>query len=96
MVCVCLYVCVLMSSYLVPPSQIWGKTDINKIHVHMLVITALSNSIEYDVEALIMNVSSSWKGGKTLIYTHRFPGIFIGLAKCHYTAGGEVMNCNKL
>lgn len=43
-----------------------------------------------------MDVSSSWKGGKALIYTHRFPGIFIGLAKCHYTAGGEVMNCNKL
>lgn len=52
--------------------------------------------LEYDVEALIMDVSSSWKGGKALIYTHRFPGIFIGLAKCHYTAGGEVMNCNKL
>lgn len=43
-----------------------------------------------------MDVSNSWKGGKALIYTHRFPGIFIGLAKCHYTAGGEVMNCNKL
>lgn len=53
-------------------------------------------TLEYDVEALIMDVSSSWKGGKALIYTHRFPGIFIGLAKCHYTAGGEVMNCNKL
>lgn len=66
----------------------------------MPVIRAHSYSnilyIEYDVEALIMDVSSSWKGGKALIYTHRFPGIFIGLAKCHYTAGGEVMNCNKL
>lgn len=64
--------------------------------VHMLVIGALTYSIEYDVEALIMDASSSWKGGKALIYTHRFPGIFIGLAKCHYTAGGEVMKCNKL
>lgn len=64
------------------------------ILVHMLVIRALA--IEYDAEALIMDVSSSWKGGKALIYTHRFPGIFIGLAKCHYTPGGEVMNCNKL
>lgn len=66
------------------------------IPVNTLVIGAPSYSIEYDVEALIMDVSSSWKGGKPLIYTHRFPGIFIGLAKCHYTAGGEVMNCNKL
>lgn len=49
-----------------------------------------------DLGALIMDASSSWKGGKALIYTHRFPGIFIGLAKCHYTAGGKVMNCNKL
>lgn len=62
----------------------------------MLVIEAVSYPIEYDVEALIMDVSSSWKGGKALIYTHRFPGIFIGLAKCHYSAGGKVMNCNKL
>ena len=66
------------------------------IPLQMLVIGACSYYIEYDVEALIMDVSSSWKGGKALIYTHRFPGIFIGLAKCHYTAGGEVMNCNKL
>lgn len=61
----------------------------------MLVIGVRSDSIDCDVDALIMD-ASSWKGGKALIYTHRFPGIFIGLAKCHYTAGGEVMNCNKL
>lgn len=42
-----------------------------------------------------MDMCSSWRGGKALIYTHRFRGIFMGLAKCHYTAGGEVMNCNK-
>lgn len=71
-----------------------GEEKHKYILVHMLVIRALA--IEYDAEALIMDVSSSWKGGKALIYTHRFPGIFIGLAKCHYTAGGEVMNCNKL
>lgn len=55
-----------------------------------------SYSIKRDAQALIMDVSSSWRGGKALIYTHRFPGIFMGLAKCHYTAGEEVMKCNKL
>lgn len=71
-----------------------GEEKHKYILAHTPVIRALS--IKNDVEALIMDVSSSWKGGKALIYTHRFPGIFIGLAKCHYTAGGEVMNCNKL
>lgn len=73
-----------------------GEEGNKYIAVHLLVIGTLSYAVEYDVEALIMDVSSSWKGGKALIYAHRFPGIFIGLAKCHYTAGGEVMNCNKL
>lgn len=62
----------------------------------MLVIGTYSYSIKRDARALIMDVSSSWRGGKTSIYTHRFPGIFMGLAKCHYTAGEEVMKCNKL
>lgn len=73
-----------------------GEDRHEYIPVQMLVIEALSYAIEYDGEALIMDVSSSWRGGKALIYTHRFPGIFIGLAKCHYSAGGKVMNCNKL
>lgn len=73
----------------------WGKTAIS-IYLYTCLSYEHSNSIEYDVEALIMDVSGSWEGGKALIYTHMFPGIFIGFAKCHYTAGGEVMNCNKL
>lgn len=64
-------------------------------HACTLVIGTLVNSIDYDVDALIMD-ASRWKGEKALIYTHRFPGVFIGLAKCHYAAGGEVMDCNKL
>lgn len=64
--------------------------------VDMLVKATHSYSIKRDAQALIMDVSSSWRGGKALIYTHRFPGIFMGLAKCHYTAGEEVMKCNKL
>lgn len=64
--------------------------------VDMLVKATHSYSIKRDTQALIMDVSSSWRGGKALIYTHRFPGIFMGLAKCHYTAGEEVMKCNKL
>lgn len=86
LICGCLFVC--------SPRPNLGE-DRHK-YIHMLVISALTYSIGYGVEALIMDASSSWKGGKALIYTHRFPGIFIGLAKCHYTAGGEVMNCNKL
>lgn len=100
-VCMCLcsvsvYQCLLIWS----PEPDLREDGHKYIPVHTLVIRALSywniSYIEYDVEALIMDVSSSWKGGKALIHTHRFPGIFIGLAKCHYTAGGEVMNCNKL
>lgn len=73
-----------------------GKNRHEYIPAHMLAIGSLSYSIEYDVEALIMAVSCTWKDGKALIYSHMFPGIFIGFAKCHYTAGGEVMICNKL
>lgn len=64
--------------------------------VDMLVKATHSYSIKRDAQALIMDVSSSWRGGKALIYTYMFPGIFMGLAKCHYTAGEEVMKCNKL
>lgn len=95
--CVCLYVYMCAASvclFICSAKANLGEEKHKYILVHMLVIRALA--IEYDAEALIMDVSSSWKGGKALIYTHRFPGIFIGLAKCHYTAGGEVMNCNKL
>lgn len=79
----------------------YSKPDLSEdghkcVPVHKPVISAITHSTEYDVEALIMDASSSWKGGKALIYTHRLPGIFVGLAKCHYTAGGEVMKCNKL
>lgn len=99
-VCVFMCMCVLclcINVYLFGlQSQIWGKTGINTYLYTCLSLEHSHTHIEYDVEALIMDVSSSWKGGKALIYTHRFPGIFIGLAKCHYTAGGEVMNCNKL
>lgn len=91
----CMYVlCLSINVYLfvclslIWERQAWMHTCRHACHSALV--------LKYDVEALIMDVSSSWKGGKALIYTHRFPGIFIGLAKCHYTAGGEVMNCNKL
>lgn len=84
----CLFICL--------PNSDLGGDEYKHIRVHALVNAAHSYSIKYDVDALIMDVSSSWRGRKALIYTHRFPGIFMGLAKCHYTAGGEVMNCNKL
>lgn len=68
----------------------------NAQRLSCLSVESRRSLIKYDAGALIMDVRSSWRGGTALIYTHRFPGIFMGLAKCHYTAGGEVMNCNKL
>lgn len=88
-------VSVLTCIYLFFQFILVGETDINS-YLYTCLSKESSAILWYDVEPLIMDVSSSWKCGKPLIYTHRFPGIFIGLAKCHYTAGGEVMDCNKL
>lgn len=82
-VCVC-YVCVIVSTYLFSCARFVGR----RAELRAWACRWNTRVLEYDVEALIMDVGSSWKGGKALIYTHRFPGIFIGLAKCHYTAGG--------
>lgn len=65
-------------------------------YLYTCLLLGHSDALEYDVEALVMDGSASWKGGQALIYSLVFPRIFIGFAKCHYTAGGEVMNCNKL
>lgn len=94
--CLSSHVCVVLSFYSSHQLRIggrWASTHNGAHACQWRAGTLLSNMTR---GALIMDARSSWRGGTALIYTHRFPGIFMGSAKCHYTAGGEVMNCNKL